>query len=72
MVRPKHPNKELEKLIRDLEEADWKVTKGRKYYRAKCPCGGHQASIKLTPSNPNWTQEKRRHLERDTCWKGAS
>jgi hypothetical protein len=28
----------------------------------------HKASIHLTPSNPNYARERRRHLAGSTCW----
>lgn len=70
-MRPKHPRKELEQLICDLEQAKWVVTKNRKYYRAACKCKKKcLAWIKMTPSNPNYEKLTRRNLERETCWDG--
>ncbi|MBG6098790.1 hypothetical protein [Nocardioides luteus] len=68
--RPRHPIKELEALLKSLEEQGWVVEKGSKYYRAKCPCEEKaMKSIHLTPSNPHYLLNTRKKLARDTCWK---
>lgn len=35
--RPKHPNEELEAILRSLEGQGWRVTRGKGYYKAYCP-----------------------------------
>jgi len=66
---PRHPVKETEAL---LDEADkvhgWDVSKGRKYFRLRCPCGKHQTWVHLTPSNPNYVRERRGYLRNTGCW----
>lgn len=48
--RPRHTIKEIEKLLRSLESQGWRVEKGRKYFKAYCPCGLHKRTVHLTPS----------------------
>lgn len=68
MQRPRHPDKEIEALIRECEARGWTVIRARKYYKGYCPCLRHQHSFKMTPSNPNWTRECLRFLRRLDCW----
>lgn len=71
MVRPRHPNKELETLIRDAESQGWTVTKKRKYYRARCPCPMKCSEmIHLSPSDPNYGINKRKKLSKCEAWEG--
>lgn len=65
--RPKHPNKNLEKLLKQLEAAGWTATKEGKYYKARCPCGIHQKTVKVTPSDPNYERNLRGWLRRTGC-----
>lgn len=72
MPRPKHPNADLEALLRSLEEQGWAVVKGRKYYKVKCPphcVDKHLRTVKLTPSDPNYLKNLRGWLRRSGCWK---
>jgi hypothetical protein len=66
--RPRHPKKELEQLLRDVESHGWTVAKGQGYYRARCPCGAHQRSVQLSPSNPLAERNLRAWFTRQTCW----
>lgn len=71
VLRPQHPNKELEALLRDLESQGWRVIKGSRYLTALCPCPEkHRKTIHLTPSNPRYLINLRGQLRRATCWKG--
>lgn len=71
MARPKHPKRDLERLLSEMEEQGWTVTKRpRGYYKAKCPCTGmHMHTIHLSPSNPRYQQNLEAHLRRSTCFR---
>lgn len=70
--RPKHPNKDIESVIRDAEEEGWEFSKGKKYFRAACPCGGHLKWIHLTPSGSRYVTNLVAWFERQPCWKEAA
>jgi hypothetical protein len=72
MTRPRHPNKELEALLRYAEDHEWRADKPKAYFRLRCPCGMHQRRIHLTPSDPNYELNARKWLERQPCWKEGS
>lgn len=67
MPRPKHPDKDLEAVLRSAEKQGWKIEK-RKYFKMKCPCGKHIKTVHMTPSNPKYCRELIQQLERATCW----
>lgn len=67
MTRSKHKVKELEAILAEAESKGWRVEK-TKYFRLRCPCGKHQTWVHLTPSNPNYAQEKRQKLQSTGCW----
>ena len=52
--RPRHPNKELEALLRSLEDQGWRVTRGKGYYKCYCPPPHAQCvkTVKLTHPTP--------------------
>jgi len=64
---PRHPNKEIQFFLIELDEAGWVIAKSSKYYRVLCDCGAHKAHIHLTPSNPYYLNDIRRYLIRYTC-----
>lgn len=64
MARPRHPKKDGEALLTEMEAAGWQIKKGKKYFQARCPCGAHMATIHVSPSNPNHFKERRRYLAR--------
>ena len=66
--RPRHPDKDLEDVLRSLELQDWRVDKGRKYYKTYCPCGLHKKTVHLTPSGPRYMRNLVGWLARETCW----
>lgn len=72
MLRPRHPRKELETLLRAAEDQGWTVVKGRKYYRCRCPCGEHLKTIHLTPSDPGYARNQRAWFTRQACWKDST
>jgi len=58
MARPTHPDKDIEKALRELEAAEWRIVKGRPrghcWGRALCPAAtrsGCSISIMSTPKN---------------------
>jgi hypothetical protein len=57
----RHSDAELEALLRSLERQGWVIEKGKKYYKAWCPPPHKQClkTVKLTPSNPNYSQPAR-------------
>ena len=75
--RPKHPDKDIEAVLREAEARDWTVYRDKGYYKAKCPCGDHANwSIKLTPSNPNYAKNLTAKnltawFQRQSCWEEA-
>lgn len=69
MPRPKHPDSDLEKVLRSLEKQGWRVEKRRKYFNAKCTCElMHKKTVHMAPSNPRYTFNLRKELRR-MCWK---
>lgn len=71
--RPRHPRKDLERVLRDAETQPggaWRVERGKGYYKMWCPCPGkHKKTVTLTPSDPNYEKNLRGWLRRSTCWK---
>ncbi len=67
--RLRHPDPDLEKLLRLIERNNWTVTKPSKYFRCACPCGLHLRWVHLTPYG-NYGNEARRWFERQDCWEG--
>ncbi|RCW43117.1 hypothetical protein DFQ14_1074 [Halopolyspora algeriensis] len=63
----KHPRKDLEEVLEVYDQHGWRVEDPPKYYRVKCPCGDHQRSIHLTPSNPNYGKQALQWLYRQPC-----
>lgn len=45
----------------------WRIEDAVTYYRVKGPCGDHQRSIHLTPSNPNYSRQALNWLRRQPC-----
>lgn len=74
MGRPRHPKKDIEAVLHSLELQGWLVSKGRKYFMAKCPpvCGEHLKTVKLSPSDPNYAKNLRAWFRRSGCWKDDS
>ena len=60
--------RELEAIRREAERKGWRVERGKKYYKMWCPCGKHMKTVKLTPSDPNYTRNLLGQLRRATCW----
>ena len=66
--RPKHQDKDIEALLRDLERQGWTAAKGKGYFKTRCPCGQHAQTIHLTPSGRNYRRGIKGVLRRQTCW----
>ncbi|WP_131765146.1 MULTISPECIES: hypothetical protein [Protofrankia] len=70
MLRPRHPIKELEAVLRSAEKQGWKVDRGKGYFKMFCTCGElHKKFVHLTPSDPNYEKNLRGYLKSRTCWK---
>lgn len=68
--RPRHPDKDLERLLRDFEKQGWSVTKRKRYFNVYCPCEGkHKRGVHLTPSDSNYELNVRKWLQRQPCYK---
>lgn len=63
----KHPRKDLEEVLVAFHKAGWLIEDSGTYYRVICPCGDHQRSIHLTPSNPNYGRQALSWLRRQPC-----
>jgi hypothetical protein len=70
--RPKHQNKDLEKILKWAERAGWTFTKGRKYFMGKCHCGKHMKTVRLTPSGARYGENLKHWFVRLECWKGEA
>jgi RNase adaptor protein for sRNA GlmZ degradation len=70
VARPKHPKKELEKVLREAENKGWRVDKRpNSYFKMKCPCDlQHIKTVRISPSNPYYEKQLRAELSRKTCW----
>jgi len=68
MARARHQVKELETLLAEAESKGWRVDKGSKYFRLRCPCKKHMTWVHLTPSNLRYAQERRQYLQGTGCW----
>lgn len=65
----KHPNKELEALLAEFDEAGWRIIDPPTYYKVYCPCPlKHKRTVHLTPSNPKYILETRLWLHRQPCY----
>jgi len=66
--RPRHPDKDLERLCQEIEAAGWRLTRRNRYYSAYCPCGQHKRTIHLSPSDHSYAQNVRQWFRRQPCW----
>ncbi|MQA85065.1 MAG: hypothetical protein GEV03_10690 [Streptosporangiales bacterium] len=67
-MRPRHPVKELERLLREAELRGWRAEGGRNYFRLRCPCGNHQRWVLVTPSDPDYEWRAWGWLRQTGCW----
>jgi len=69
-TRPKHPNKELEEVLRSAENQGWRIQRGKAYFKMKCWCDArHMKMVHITPSDPNYKRNLISYLGRSTCWR---
>jgi hypothetical protein len=66
--RPRHPNKDIEQVMRQAEEQGWRFIR-RTYFVGYCPCGSHLRTIHLTPADPNYGGKLASWFRRQTCWR---
>ena len=66
--RPRHPKKDIERVMRVAESHGRRFAKGKKYYKAYCPCGEHLHTVHVTPSNPWYVVHLKYRFERTGCW----
>lgn len=65
----KHSKPDLEDLLTAFHEAGWEIIDPRrKYYKVRCPCGAHQRTVHLSPSNPRYAKDSLAFLKRQTCY----
>jgi hypothetical protein len=57
--RPRHPIKELEALLREVERRGWHVDKTGTYFKLRCPCRKHMRWVHLTPSGADYVKDVR-------------
>lgn len=64
-------DKDIEPVLEAARSQDWKVTRGKRYYKIWCPCPAkHWKTVHLSPSDPNYVRNLLGQLRRKTCWKG--
>jgi hypothetical protein len=69
MGRPRHPDKEIEAVLREAEAHRWRIEVGGKHFgKAKCGCGQHMRTIHKTPSNPTAATQMLMWFKRQSCW----
>jgi hypothetical protein len=69
VTRPRHPDKDLERILKEAEDRGWRVERGKRYYKIYCPCPEmHKKSVHLTPSDPGYRRNLLGQLGRATCW----
>lgn len=69
----RHPRKDLEAVLVELDRRQWRILDPPKYYKVLCPCGMHYRWVHLTPSNPYYGQQVLRWAKR-VCpmWEGGA
>jgi hypothetical protein len=70
--RPRHTDKDLERVLRSAERQGWRVTRRPNgYFKMYCPCDDlHMKTVHHSPSDPNYLRNLLGELHRKTCWKG--
>lgn len=58
-----------EEVREEAARQDWRVERGNKYWMMRCPCGDHMKTVRISPSDPNYTRNLVGQLRRATCWK---
>jgi hypothetical protein len=68
-TRPRHPDKELEQVLKDAKARNWLVICKQGYYKMFCPCPEkHKKNVALTPSGAYYVNHLRQWLQHYTCW----
>ena len=66
-MRPRHQNKDYERLMQQYEAKGWSFEKRAKHWFGKCSCGnGHMVTISSTPRTGNLNSTKRQLRACDT------
>ncbi len=68
MSRSRHPDKDIEGLMREAEARGWTFTWRGRYPKGRCPCGLHQKTIHLTPGRA-YVTNLAMWFRRLDCWK---
>ena len=67
--RPRHQVRGLEAVLRMVESRNWRVERGKNYFKIRCPCPEkHMRWVHLTPSGTNYETDLRHWLRRCSCW----
>jgi len=62
--RPRHGNSDYEALLKQAEDDGWRVTKGKKHFRALCAYScGCRVTVAATPATFGDAQESPRRLQ---------
>ena len=71
MSRGKHPDKDIESLLRSLERQGWRVPPPTRtgYYKVFCPCKKHLKTVHISPDDRRYLQNLMGWLTRTNCWK---
>jgi hypothetical protein len=65
-----HPKPELQALLMLFHNANWRIVDPTsRYYKVYCSCGGHKATIHLSPSDPGYAMNRSKWLQRQSCYK---
>lgn len=65
-----HKEPELQQLLMEFHQADWRIVDPGKYYKLFCPCKEHKTTMHISPSGANYALDKRKWLHRQPCYKG--
>lgn len=70
MVRPRHTTKELEEVLKEAEDKDWRVIMGGNgHFKMYCPCPLKcMKTVASTPSGSRYLKNLLGKLNRATCW----
>jgi len=65
----KPSRKEVADLLDEFHAAGWRILDPPKYYTVRCPCGGHQRQVHLTPSTSKYCKNVLKWLHRQPCYR---
>jgi len=66
-VRREQATKEFEDVRRSAERQGWTVTRGRKYFKMKCPCADRDMKMMHITPRQHYLRNFTKTLQRDTC-----